>query len=100
MRVYPIRSLSPSSVCRVASGVVGCLVMGLSTAVADGLERTQVVELEAGWNAVYLEVEPEEAAPEAVFEGMPVDVVAQYFQRQSPVQFIANPEEVDFHKPE
>lgn len=53
--------------------------------------REQVISLEPGWNAVYLEVDPSETAVEAVFQGLPVDQVAAYLRPVSAAQFIENP---------
>ncbi len=38
-----------------------------------GHQRVQEIALSAGWNAVYLAVQPVESAPEKVFAGLPVD---------------------------
>jgi hypothetical protein len=55
------------------------------------MRRTQTVSLMAGWNAVFLEVEPFDLAPAKVFAGHPVDMVAAYFPHESPTQFVTNP---------
>lgn len=60
---------------------------------------TQTVELKAGWNAVFLEVEPDDPDPEVVFEGKPVDLALTYYPVQSPVEFIRDPEDVPWKKP-
>jgi hypothetical protein len=60
---------------------------------------TQTVELKAGWNAVFLEVEPDDPDPGVVFEGKPVDLALTYYPIQSPVEFILDPEEVAWKKP-
>ncbi len=61
--------------------------------------RTQWLSLEAGWNAVFLEVEPTDGAPDAVFAGTPVDVAARYFALRSPVQFIRDPADAPWNQP-
>jgi hypothetical protein len=61
--------------------------------------RTQSLQLQAGWNAVFLEVEPLNADPKAVFAGMPVDIVARYFPSTSPVQYISDPAETAWSQP-
>ena len=53
--------------------------------------REQVIPLEAGWNAVYLEVDPVDPELEVLFGGLPVDRVAAYLRPASSAQFIANP---------
>jgi hypothetical protein len=67
--------------------------------VSGAVLRTQSVSLDAGWNAVFLEVTPEVAEPDALFEGMPVDIVATYFPTVSGVQFISDPSELPWKKP-
>ncbi|MCF7731517.1 MAG: hypothetical protein K9N23_07510 [Akkermansiaceae bacterium] len=47
--------------------------------------------LAKGWNAVFLEVDPVERAPGAVFANVPVDIVARYFTLVTPVQYISDP---------
>lgn len=68
------------------------LALALSTlqGAAEPL-RTQSVALQKGWNAVYLEVEPSETAPDQLFADQPIDVVARYFTLVTPVQFITDP---------
>lgn len=77
---------------RIACGVL--LATG-SAAVASetgpAMKRTQTVTLTAGWNAVFLEVEPLDVAPGAVFKGLPVDIAAAYFPQEAPTQFVSNP---------
>lgn len=53
--------------------------------------RTQVIELRQGWNAVFLEVEPGDSSPAAVFAGLPVDIAAAFLSPATPAQFISNP---------
>ena len=66
-------------------------VVPLSAADGPALKRTQTVALTAGWNAVYLEVEPLDLAPGKVFQGLPVDIAAAYFPQEAPTQFVTNP---------
>ena len=40
--------------------------------------RIQTIQLEAGWNAVHLAVEPSERAPDVLFADTGVDIVATY----------------------
>lgn len=53
--------------------------------------REQVLPLAAGWNAVFLEVDPVESEPGRLLAGLPVDQVAAYLRPASTAQFIANP---------
>ncbi len=52
--------------------------------------RTQTVALEKGWNAVWLEVQPEFTAPLDIFGELPVDIVAGYVTPVSESQFVKN----------
>lgn len=63
---------------------------GLPSAEAQ-LLRTQRVDLNQGWNAVYLELDPSESDPATLFAGLPVDVVALYVVPNRGAQFIVNP---------
>jgi hypothetical protein len=71
-----------------------CAGMRLHGQVDVGFSRTQVIELEAGWNAVYLEVEPVETDPTALFAGSPIEIVASYFRPVTGMEFIDSPNEV------
>ncbi len=61
--------------------------------------REQSLELHAGWNSVFLEVEPADVNPQAVFANTPIDTVARYFPRTSPVQYITDPAEAPWNEP-
>jgi len=52
---------------------------------------TQILELQTGWNAVYIEVDPAEPAPAAVFAGRPVDAVATHDAVPAGGQFVKDP---------
>lgn len=93
--------LSTNSLLKVSSllaiGVVGLLAMS-STGIAQtsseegaGPFRTQTIQLKAGWNAVFLEVDPLDSAPAQVFSGLPVDKVATLFDSPSSSQFVTDP---------
>lgn len=59
---------------------------------------TQTFELRPGWNSVFLEVQPTDTDPAAVFAGVSVESVWTFFQATSSVQFIQNPEEGDWNR--
>lgn len=50
--------------------------------------RTQEIELTPGWNAVYLEVQPDPSDIATVFDGLPVESVWAWNRSYSPVQFV------------
>lgn len=56
--------------------------------------RTQSIQLEAGWNAVYLEIEPRKGDPTALFAGTPIEIAASYNRPVTAMEFIESPNEV------
>ena len=74
-------------------GLAVCLVLIFSGAIARAEDPsvTQQIVLRAGWNAVYLSVDPPNPQPQAVFTNQPVDKVAAYFSSRTPVEFIQDP---------
>lgn len=73
---------------------VGILLVALAL-VAPGIRadtvRTQTVPLKAGWNAVFFEVEPADSAPNKVMAGIPVDIVASFYDPGVAPQYVSNP---------
>jgi hypothetical protein len=61
---------------------------------AIGPFRTQTIQLEAGWNAVYLEIEPRKTGPDELFAGTPIEIVAAYNRPVTSMQFIESPNAV------
>lgn len=56
-----------------------------------GHQRVQEIALTAGWNAVFLAVEPADSTPEKVFAGLPIDTVATLFENPVSNQFVTDP---------
>ena len=54
---------------------------------------TQTITLRPGWNAVFLEVQPDVRAPATIFKDLPVESVWTWFDRASSVEFIRDPAE-------
>jgi hypothetical protein len=48
----------------------------------------QAIILQPGWNAIFLEVQPEPRSCDAIFSGIPIESVWGWNRRFSPVQFI------------
>ena len=77
-------------------------ITGLQLLVAFGLGglpvlaqwTTQTIPLQPGWNAVYLEVQPEPTDCDRVFAGLPIESVWIWNPRLSAVQFIQDPNEL------
>ncbi len=66
-----------------------CFLVALN--VWAGTERTQSIALSTGWNAVYLEVDPADPAPEDLFADQPVDIVAGFSPAPKSAQFMDDP---------
>jgi hypothetical protein len=60
--------------------------------------RTQTIQLQQGWNAVYLQVAPTNSSPAAVFANTPVAIAAAFYGGDSAVQFIQNPGDIAWKK--
>lgn len=73
--------------------VVICLLVACFTAVPSWADttRTQAIALKAGWNAVYLEVEPVVSDPARFVEGAPIDIIASFYDPGVAPQFVSNP---------
>ena len=74
-----------------------CAGIAASHSLASQME-TQTFSLHPGWNAIYLEVAPENAATSAVFAGIAVDSVWTFQSQLSSVQFIQDPQEPVWNK--
>jgi hypothetical protein len=75
----------------------GIYMFGCPAAQAGTL-RTQQVQLQKGWNSVFLEVFPIASAPEVVFANAPVSIVAAYFPPPSSVAYITDPSRTNWKK--
>src|SRR5262245_29971826 len=74
--------------------LIACFVLMMvvgwrESAQAQLLTQTKV--LKAGWNAVFLEVEPVQRDPAKLFADTPVEVVAAFFPQTHPTTYIKNP---------
>ncbi|ETR69323.1 MAG: hypothetical protein OMM_09707 [Candidatus Magnetoglobus multicellularis str. Araruama] len=54
----------------------------------------QTITLEPGWNAVFLEIEPQNNTCTTIFSPYPVASVWTWNPKTSPVEYIQNPEEL------
>lgn len=81
------------------AAVRGAVLVLLSCGAAEGAERTQEFQLVAGWNAIYLDVDPANDAVAANFQSGLVDVVARYFIPKTPVRFIEDSLEEPWNTP-
>lgn len=79
------------------AGMVSATSSGYGQALNEegvGPFRTQTIQLEAGWNAVYLEIEPLKGEPSALFAGTPIEIAAAYFRPVTAMEFIDSPTDV------
>lgn len=90
-----------NSASRLMAGLA-CLLFAMPPAGAQQQEdaegvgpfRTQTIQLVAGWNAVYLEIEPAKGDPSTLFAGTPIEIAASYFRPVTAMEFIDSPSEV------
>ena len=58
----------------------------------EGFKRTQVIEIQKGWNAVFLEVDPLEFEPSKLLSGTPIEIIATLHLRHNTSQYSTNPD--------
>lgn len=68
-----------------------CLLCLPNVAVAQ--YSTQKIDLQEGWNGIYLRVLPDDARCDTVFSGWPVVSVSLYNMEQTAVQYTTSPDE-------
>lgn len=73
--------------------VLGLWIVGTGWPVVlhAGITRTQAIPLRAGWNAVFLEVQPAASHPSEVFGATPVTVVASFIPGRLDARYLRNP---------
>jgi hypothetical protein len=76
--------------CMVICAAFGALFFVADLSQASDV-RTQIVPLQAGWNAVFLEVGPEEKDPNVVFSNTPIDTVVAPLSTGQTAQFVSDP---------
>jgi len=70
------------------------LILGVCLALAPHAKAqwaTQTIQLHGGWNAVFLENEPEPSSCDAQFAGLPIESAWAFNRELAPVQFIQDP---------
>ena len=75
-----------------------CLLAWLVAASSLASTYTQTLTLKPGWNAVWLEVDPPDRTPAAVFAGLPVASVWTWSERVSATDFIQHPESAGWNR--
>lgn len=84
---------------RVPDAILLAVVLVLASA-GHAQWLTQAISLRPGWNAVFLEVEPEDKACTAVFAGVPVQSVWAWNRRFEPVRYIQDADSLEAAQPE
>jgi hypothetical protein len=87
---------------RIAIGLLALLTGATNLASVVSAQtpprRTQTLQLQRGWNAVFLEVIPTNPAPANLFAGAPVNIVATFLGTETTVQFISDPASIGWKK--
>lgn len=74
------------------AALLGLLLLGARPLAGIEPVLTQTIALQAGWNAIHLEVAPTDPAPAVVFGGLAgLEQVWTYFPTRSPVQYLSDP---------
>lgn len=71
-----------------------CVVLTLLMVplICEAQWRTQTIELQPGWNAVHLEVQPSPDDCDVIFANTPVESVWKWNRRFSSIQFVQDPQ--------
>ena len=75
----------------VTRGLFVVALFFVMTFSASAQWATQAIQLRPGWNAVFLELQPEPREIDSVFAGVPVESVWRWNRRFNPVEFIQDP---------
>ena len=78
---------------RVSLGVIILIIVCFSGLFVNGQTVEQTITLEPGWNAVFLEVQPDPYDPQSLFGGQDIESVWTWAQRLTRVDFVQNPSE-------
>lgn len=70
---------------------IGLLLFASVPVLAQTATRQQVVDLQPGWNSVYIEVEPEDNGMAAVFADIPVASVWRWLPQEAGARFVEDP---------
>jgi len=78
---------------RRMSSIISILVVIIFCSSVFAQTYEQSITLNPGWNAIYLEVQPENYDPQSVFGDMDVSSVWTWAQRRTTVDFVQDPSE-------
>lgn len=85
---------------KVLWGLVLCLCVALPCVNAEADWGTQVIPLHPGWNAIHLQIQPEDNTCEEVFAGLPVKSAWAWNPRFASAQYVRDPSELRPELPE
>lgn len=77
----------------VAQVAAVALMLGLGSAGVSAAGSQQTIELRPGWNAVFLEIEPEQRDLATVFAGIPIGSIWRWRPDVQGAQFVRDPAE-------
>src|SRR5262245_52191384 len=83
----------------ILSMPVVCLAL-LTASLAQAQWTTQTISLRPGWNAVYLEVQPEPRGCDSLLANIPIESVWLWNRRFDPVQFLQDPQTLTPNSPD
>lgn len=75
------------------------LLLLLGTPIVEAQTVTQSLPLRAGWNSIWLEVQPADNSVSNVFRGLPLASVWTYVPNENTVEFIRDQNELPFNQP-
>jgi len=90
---FPVIGKTPNTFSKRWNHVAASAMLWALTGLSSGAEPmlTQTVSLQAGWNAVFVELDPMKTVPADLFAGLPIDVAAGFSSSAKPAQFVVDP---------
>lgn len=82
--------MRPITLLKLLPAALLCLLVPV---IAGAATTEQTIELRPGWNAIHVELQPDNDAIEQVFAGLPVASVWRWLPDERPVAFIQDPDE-------
>lgn len=79
--------------CRTIKLLFATMLSFAALANNQGLYQTQTIILKEGWNAVFLEVQPDAIALEQRFNNAPIQEITTFYDTRTSAQFINSPNE-------
>lgn len=83
--------MTPIRIAAAALGIAALAVLAGTAPARASSETTQTFQLQPGWNAIWLEVQPEIDDTASVFQGIPLRSVWRWASPSTPVQAVPDP---------